>query len=289
MKHQRRCIFMTIKEVEERTGLSRSNIRFYEKENLIAPQRNEKNGYREYSQEDVEQIEKIAYLRTLNITVEDIRKIITEEASLYNAIKKQTTALDHEIADLQKARLLCQEMLKHKELNFANLSVQDYVNNLPAYWEANQNVFRLDTVSLIYTWGGLAVWAGITVLCLLIAIFSFSWLPEKIPVQWSRGTVTSSVDKLFIFAYPAVCILIRFPLRPFIWRALYLKGMPSDAIANYISNFLCFVALSAQVFTILYLAGILKHITVILFLDAVVFLGLLVWGWNRVYMRGDQA
>ena len=31
---------MTIKEVEERTGLTRSNIRFYEKEKLIEPSRN---------------------------------------------------------------------------------------------------------------------------------------------------------------------------------------------------------------------------------------------------------
>ena len=32
---------MTIKEVEERTGLTRSNIRFYEKEKLIEPSRND--------------------------------------------------------------------------------------------------------------------------------------------------------------------------------------------------------------------------------------------------------
>ena len=56
---------MTIKEVEERTSLSRSNIRFYEKEKLIEPSRNESNGYRDYSENDVENIKKIAYLRTL--------------------------------------------------------------------------------------------------------------------------------------------------------------------------------------------------------------------------------
>ena len=55
---------MTIKDVEERTGLSRSNIRFYEKEKLIEPSRNESNGYRDYSKNDVENIKKIAYLRT---------------------------------------------------------------------------------------------------------------------------------------------------------------------------------------------------------------------------------
>lgn len=31
---------MTIKEAEERTGLARSNIRFYEKEGLVQPERN---------------------------------------------------------------------------------------------------------------------------------------------------------------------------------------------------------------------------------------------------------
>ena len=36
---------MTIKDVEERTGLSRSNVRFYEKEKLVEPSRNESNGY----------------------------------------------------------------------------------------------------------------------------------------------------------------------------------------------------------------------------------------------------
>ena len=45
---------MTIKEVEQRTGLPRSVIRFYEKEGLIAPQRNEENRYRAYSQADVD-------------------------------------------------------------------------------------------------------------------------------------------------------------------------------------------------------------------------------------------
>ena len=38
---------MTVKEVEERTGLPRANIRYYESEGLIHPARGE-NGYRDY-------------------------------------------------------------------------------------------------------------------------------------------------------------------------------------------------------------------------------------------------
>ena len=42
---------MKIKNVEERTGLSRSNIRFYEKEKLIEPSRNERSEERRVGKE----------------------------------------------------------------------------------------------------------------------------------------------------------------------------------------------------------------------------------------------
>ena len=47
---------MRIGEVAQRTGLSISNIRFYEKKGLIGPERNEQNRYREHEEEDVQWI-----------------------------------------------------------------------------------------------------------------------------------------------------------------------------------------------------------------------------------------
>ena len=91
---------MTIKDVEERTGLSRSNIRFYEKEKLIEPSRNESNGYRDYSENDVENIKKIAYLRTLGISIEDIRNIISEKVTLQEMLETQKEVLKNQITDL---------------------------------------------------------------------------------------------------------------------------------------------------------------------------------------------
>ncbi len=91
---------MTIKEAEEQTGLSRSTIRFYEKEKLIEPSRNDKNGYRDYSEKDIEIIKKIAYLRTLEISIEDIRCIISEKVSLAEIIEKQTAAIQTQIEGL---------------------------------------------------------------------------------------------------------------------------------------------------------------------------------------------
>ena len=50
-------MYMTIKEVETLTGITKANIRFYEKEGLLAPGRSS-NNYREYSEDDVEHLRK---------------------------------------------------------------------------------------------------------------------------------------------------------------------------------------------------------------------------------------
>ena len=106
---------MTIKEMEQRTGLTRSNIRFYEREKLISPVRNIDNGYREYSEEDVKNIKKIAYLRTLGISVEDIRKISKNEVDLHQVLQRQRENLEQQLSDLKNAKIMCERMLESKE------------------------------------------------------------------------------------------------------------------------------------------------------------------------------
>ena len=65
---------MTVKEVEERTGLPRANIRYYESEGLIHPARGE-NGYRDYRQEDLDTLLKIKLLRQVGFSLEEIRAL----------------------------------------------------------------------------------------------------------------------------------------------------------------------------------------------------------------------
>ena len=55
---------MTVKELEQALGMSRANIRFYEKEGLLSPLRLE-NGYRDYTPDDLETLRKIKLLRQL--------------------------------------------------------------------------------------------------------------------------------------------------------------------------------------------------------------------------------
>lgn len=44
---------------------------------------------------------------------------------------------------------------------------------------------------------------------------------------------------------------------------------------DYITNYLCFIALSVEIFIILYVKEIVKNVTVVLFLDTFVLIGAL--------------
>jgi len=273
---------MTIKEVEERTGLTRSNIRFYEKEGLIQPRRNEQNGYRAYSEADVTALGRIAYLRTLGVSIEAIRSLIEGKAQLRDVLTAQETALRAQIDELKGARQLCAQMLMQKELSFETLDTARYVARPHEYWRLHRPALRLDSASFISLWGSLAVWAALTLLGLLLAAFSYGGLPEKIPVQWSGGEVSSWVPRMLIFAYPAFCVLARLVLRPFIREKLGRGWMHTPIVTEYLTNFLCFVLLSVEAFTLLYLAGAAGDVRILLFVDAAAGFGVLALGLKRM-------
>ena len=277
------ALSLTIKEVEQITGLTRSNLRFYEKEKLINPERNVNNGYREYSEEDIKTIKKVAYLRTLGISIEDIRRVSSKEADLYDVVKAQRQSLDKQLSDLESARIMCERMLSSdKKIDYENLDIEQYVTDEKDYWSKNDNVFKLDTVSFFYMWGGNITWGILTILSLLVAVFSVGHLPAEIPVQWSGDTERSFVNKQFIFTFPVACAIIRFVLHPFIWRCLKVNSIESESVTDYITNYLCFIALSVELFIILYVKEIVKHVTVILFIDTFVFIGLLLMAVYRI-------
>ena len=280
---------MTIKDVEERTGLSRSNIRFYEKEKLIEPLRNESNGYRDYSENDVENIKKIAYLRTLGISIEDIQSIISEKVTLQEMLEKQKEVLKNQITDLNKAKLMCEKMLDEESISYEKLQVEQYVIDLHDYWKDNRTVFKLDSVSFLYIWGSMLTWTMLTSLCLIIGALSYSKLPTEIPVQWSKGVATSLVNKNWIFICPVICIIIRYLLKPFIYAKLQMNNYYGEIITEYLTNYMCFIVLSVEIFSILFTFGVVKSVVVLLFVDTAIFIGLLVVGMVKMDLRGKEV
>lgn len=273
---------MTIKEAEKRTGLTRSNIRFYEKEKLIVPPRNDSNGYRDYTEEDIENLKKIAYLRTLEISIEDIRRIIAGKVSLTEIVEKQAELIGEQIENLSRAKVMCEKMLESGNVSYEELQIEKYMTDPQTYWKDNKAVFKLDSVSFLYLWGDFITWSAITGVCFLIGILSYVRLPDVIPVQWSDGAAVSSVDKIFIFAYPLACILLRVFVRPVIYTRLLMNRPCGEPVTEYLTNYLCFIALSVELFSVLYVFGLAKSVVVVLAADTAVFLGMLVAAMVRM-------
>ena len=84
---------MNIKEIEERSGLTRANIRYYEQEGLLAPARRESK-YRDYSEEDLETLLRIALLRNLGFSLDEIRRLQSGELELAAAMRERSAALE---------------------------------------------------------------------------------------------------------------------------------------------------------------------------------------------------
>ena len=73
---------MKINEVEAAVGVTKKNIRFYEEEGLISPSREPGNGYRSYSQADVERLRRIKLLRKLDVPLAEIREMLEGQCTL---------------------------------------------------------------------------------------------------------------------------------------------------------------------------------------------------------------
>lgn len=104
---------MNIAEAERRTGLSRANIRFYEKEGLLTPTRGE-NGYSDYTEDDVQTLRKIMLLRRLRLSVPDIRAIESGEKALPEAAAGQLDVLQGDIRESEQAYAMCRAICEDR-------------------------------------------------------------------------------------------------------------------------------------------------------------------------------
>ena len=116
---------MTIKEVESRTELVRANIRYYESQGLISPVRRE-NGYREYTQQDVDTLLKIKLLRQLRFSMEEIQALQKGERDLALVLDQKLRELKLAQEELEDAARLCRE-LRQDQASYATLDAAHYL------------------------------------------------------------------------------------------------------------------------------------------------------------------
>ena len=119
---------MTIKEAETRTGLARANIRYYEDQGFFSAQRGE-NGYRDYSEENIDTLLKVKLLRQLGFSLDEIRALQKGEQSLGPALERREAGLEREQRELGQAIALCRDM-RSDGADFCTLDARRYLIRL---------------------------------------------------------------------------------------------------------------------------------------------------------------
>ena len=101
---------MNIKQASQHSGVSPQNIRYYEREGLLCPQRDPNNDYRQYSDQDLHTLKLIRMLRMLDMPLEEIRAVLNGTVPLPRALQSQEQRLQAQSEKLQAAIHFCRQL-----------------------------------------------------------------------------------------------------------------------------------------------------------------------------------
>ena len=118
---------MLINEVENKVGLSKKSIRFYEEHNLIHPKRTEKE-YRVYTEEDIQKLKLIKILRELGISINELEKLENKEIELKECINNRIKTIEKEEEQYNRAKQICLDIVNNDEVDLNN--IDEYFNSI---------------------------------------------------------------------------------------------------------------------------------------------------------------
>lgn len=116
-------------EVQDKTNLSRKAIEYYEEKGLIHPIKLE-NGYRDYSDEDVEVLKRISLLRNLGLCISEIALYLdSKEEALASILRRK----EHELDICEKKKNVLKLIVKGESV--------DLINDELAIIEAQETIY----------------------------------------------------------------------------------------------------------------------------------------------------
>lgn len=215
---------LKIQQVEELVGITKKNIRFYEHEGLLSPGRSE-NGYRDYSQEDVERLKKIKLLRSLAFPLEEIRRLQAGTLTMEDGARRHLIVLEREQASLEKAQCLCREMQEHGE-TLESLNADIYLEKMK-HMEKEGAVF-MDVKKQDHHKEYIAPVTASIVMILFMGIVLFFMITEAMKERLSTGAF------LVIAVLAALLLAVIIGVLLALWQRIkQIKGGEEDAAAKY--------------------------------------------------------
>ena len=126
---------MQIAELEQRTGVNRHTLRYYEKAGLLQEVGRRGNNYRDYPEKAVERVAMVRQLKALGFSLREIREVLDalrsdsidcEQGAVLMAEKK--AAVDEKIREWKRVSALIGREQKRLEESAAALRQQGHCN-----------------------------------------------------------------------------------------------------------------------------------------------------------------
>lgn len=216
---------MKINQVEQLVGITKGNIRFYEKEGLLSPGRNSENGYRDYSEADVVWLKKVKLLRMLDVPIEEILRLKAGELTLEDAMGRHMIQLERRQTSLAAMQDLCSQ-LKDSRCRLDSLDADEVLSRMQEKEQEGtkfMNVKRQDkAVRYVAPVVAAAVMLVLMGGLLTLMIWGFRVAPEEAPPLWLA---------IILAAIPVAVILG--VLLALIQRLKQIRGGEEDAASKY--------------------------------------------------------
>ena len=118
---------MRIGQLAKQSGFSQSRIRFYEQKGLISPTERTYSGYRIYDEQALNRLTKIKLCKQLGFSLDDIVKLLGEQAALNHHALFETLA---------ERKLEVEALIKELQFNHQNISKLE--QRLTQLWQQDE-------------------------------------------------------------------------------------------------------------------------------------------------------
>ena len=213
---------MKIKQVEELVGITSKNIRFYEEQGLLSPERAE-NGYREYHQEHVDTLKKIKLLRKLGVSVEEIKRALAGTLSLQECLERHLRLLEKEQENLTNMETLANAILTQNP-SPDTLQTDEWLDEMEKMEREGVDFVKVDKIDIHMKKKMGAVIGGIlAIIFLLLPIILLLWANSQEPLPLG-------VLALFIVIHAIIIICVLIVLKS---RLKEIEGGEEDEASKY--------------------------------------------------------
>lgn len=214
---------MHINEVEKQVGITKKNIRFYEKEGLLSPSRDSTNGYRTYSEEDISRLCQIKLLRKLSVPLEEIRTMLDGQMSLSEGMNRHLITLRSHQKNLETAAFLCEKLAQCPGF-LSSLDSSPFLEEMEALEQEGvrfMNIKQKDSKQKKYLSAALSALVFLAFMAFLEGIMIWAVLQE--PMPWFVVVLLVGFPLVFILGV----LLVLYE------RIKEIKGGEFDDYRNY--------------------------------------------------------